>query len=167
MSHPFRTSLTCNCYFVSCSYNPLHLCSCAILSSSVEMSPNFNECSIAFKACYNTTCSSYVYRDSAHNNYASTELSFRITNAGCKSLCGTGNQYYSWKESSTTITTWVLPVLGLLVQLPFESNAFWDTIWVLARWGGRYSFSSRLVVAVYSVCLIDMNHVHQKYSPVW
>ncbi|KAL9000535.1 MAG: hypothetical protein Q9169_000828 [Polycauliona sp. 2 TL-2023] len=79
-----------------------------------------------FYKCWNTTCSQYLY---THNNSrAAYSLSSNpphplITTDGCKHFCGSGTEYYSWQESSKTITTWVLPVLGLLVQLPFESNA--------------------------------------------
>ena len=47
-----------------------------------------------------------------------TQISYR----GCKQLCGTGSDYYDWSESSSTITTWVLPVIGVLLQAPFISN---------------------------------------------
>ncbi|KAL9600718.1 MAG: hypothetical protein Q9179_003120 [Wetmoreana sp. 5 TL-2023] len=59
-----------------------------------------------------------------------------ITVQGCRVLCGTGTAYYPWKDSSNTITTWVLPIVGLLVQAPFESNKAWQTIFLLARWVG-------------------------------
>ena len=60
-----------------------------------------------------------------------------ITVEGCNSLCGSSSEYYSWKAISQTITTWVLPGIGLLLQLPFESNAFWRTIGALVRWSGN------------------------------
>jgi hypothetical protein len=63
---------------------------------------------------------------------ATTQISFN----GCETLCGTGSQLYPWGQVSSTITTWVLPVVGILVQAPFNSNAFWETIFSLARWIG-------------------------------
>lgn len=60
-----------------------------------------------------------------------------ISVQGCRILCGHGNDYYSWKDSSATITTWVLPVLGLLLQAPYESNEFRRTFWLLVRWIGN------------------------------
>lgn len=60
----------------------------------------------------------------------------QITNEGCKALCGSGNAYYPWAEISATVTTWVLPILGTLLQAPFESNAFWRTIKAINRWIG-------------------------------
>ncbi|QDS77203.1 hypothetical protein FKW77_002639 [Venturia effusa] len=62
--------------------------------------------------------------------------STQITYAGCKALCGTGNDWYPWAISSSFITTWVLPLLGNLLQAPFESNAFWRTIKLIARYLG-------------------------------
>jgi hypothetical protein len=60
----------------------------------------------------------------------------QITEAGCYAVCGHGVDYYSWSEASNTITTWLLPVLGVLLQAPFESNAFWRTMFAIARWVG-------------------------------
>jgi len=60
----------------------------------------------------------------------------QISEAGCYAVCGAGNDYYTWSQASSTITTWVLPVLGVVLQAPFESNAFWRTVFVIARWVG-------------------------------
>ncbi|KAL1586450.1 hypothetical protein WHR41_05232 [Cladosporium halotolerans] len=60
----------------------------------------------------------------------------QISTYGCRSLCGTGNDWYKWEQQASTMTTWVLPVVGILLQAPFTSNAFWETIFSLARWVG-------------------------------
>jgi hypothetical protein len=60
----------------------------------------------------------------------------QITYEGCVALCGTGNDWYPWSTSSSFITTWVLPVIGTLLQAPFESNAFWRTCKAIYRWIG-------------------------------
>jgi hypothetical protein len=60
----------------------------------------------------------------------------QITRDGCLQLCGTGTDYYSWKDVSSTLTTWILPVVGTLLQAPFESNATKRTFLALARWVG-------------------------------
>jgi hypothetical protein len=60
----------------------------------------------------------------------------QITYAGCVAVCGTGNEWYPWSQSSNTITTWILPIIGMLLQAPFESNAFWRTMLAIARWVG-------------------------------
>ncbi|KAF2095623.1 hypothetical protein NA57DRAFT_26158, partial [Rhizodiscina lignyota] len=62
--------------------------------------------------------------------------SSQITYSGCVALCGTGNNWYDWSISSSFITTWILPILGTLLQAPFESNAFWRTIQAICRWVG-------------------------------
>lgn len=59
-----------------------------------------------------------------------------ITVQGCKDFCGEGSQYYPWPDVSSTITTWVLPVIGLILQAPFESNANFGSFLALARWIG-------------------------------
>ena len=59
-----------------------------------------------------------------------------ITLEGCRALCGITPEYYDWSQASATILTWILPVIGLLLQAPFESNAFWKTLFALARWTG-------------------------------
>lgn len=60
----------------------------------------------------------------------------QISTYGCETLCGTGNDWYKWESQAQTMTTWVLPVVGILLQAPFTSNAFWETIFSLARWVG-------------------------------
>ncbi|TLD32599.1 hypothetical protein E2P81_ATG05575 [Venturia nashicola] len=60
----------------------------------------------------------------------------QISYEGCKALCGTGNDRYPWSETAQTLSTWLLPVLGMLLQAPFISNQFWNTLLVLARWLG-------------------------------
>lgn len=61
----------------------------------------------------------------------------QISYEGCLAKCGSGNDWYSWNQSSQTITTWILPIMGMLLQAPFESNAFWNTILAIARWVGN------------------------------
>jgi hypothetical protein len=60
----------------------------------------------------------------------------QITYTGCRAVCGSGSEYYPWIETSATITTWVLPILGTLLQAPFESNTFWRTVKAINRWIG-------------------------------
>jgi hypothetical protein len=60
----------------------------------------------------------------------------QITYEGCLALCGHGNDWYPWSTASGTITTWILPIIGTLLQAPFESNAFWRTFKAINRWIG-------------------------------
>lgn len=60
----------------------------------------------------------------------------QITREGCLYLCGHGADRYPWEDVSSTITTWILPVIGTLLQAPFESNAFKRTLLAITRWVG-------------------------------
>lgn len=62
--------------------------------------------------------------------------STQISRAGCLHVCGPGNDYYLWADVSQTITTWILPVVGTLLQAPFESNAAKRTVLAITRWVG-------------------------------
>jgi hypothetical protein len=63
-------------------------------------------------------------------------LNSTISLAGCHALCGTGVNILPWEDISSTITTWILPVIGTLLQAPFESNATRRTLLAVARWVG-------------------------------
>ena len=99
------------------------------------MRPDFQACGNAFLNRSGSEYSQYVYNGSVRGIFQSARPPL-ITLEGCKELCGAGIQYYPWKDSSNTITTWVLPIVGLLVQAPFESNQAWQTVLLLARWIG-------------------------------
>lgn len=60
----------------------------------------------------------------------------QISREGCLAVCGTGTAYYPWKDISSTLTTWILPVIGTLLQAPFESNATRRTVLAITRWVG-------------------------------
>jgi hypothetical protein len=60
----------------------------------------------------------------------------QITREGCRQLCGRGPDIYPWVDASSTITTWILPIIGTLLQAPFESNAFKRTVFAITRWIG-------------------------------
>lgn len=60
----------------------------------------------------------------------------QISREGCLHVCGHGNDYYLWADVSQTITTWILPVVGTLLQAPFESNAAKRTFLAITRWVG-------------------------------
>jgi hypothetical protein len=59
-----------------------------------------------------------------------------INYSGCKALCGTGSDTYSWMDIASSITTWVFPIIGILLQAPFESNKSGATLLALIRWLG-------------------------------
>jgi hypothetical protein len=60
----------------------------------------------------------------------------QISRQGCEVLCGSGADLYLWKDVSGVITTWILPVIGTLLQAPFESNATRRTLLAITRWVG-------------------------------
>ena len=101
------------------------------------MTTNFTQCRKDFLYYANNISRNYTWNGTVRGieNYNSSATKL-ITLEGCRALCHSGNQYYTWEEASGTISTWVLPIIGLLLQLPFESNAFLQTLYALARWMG-------------------------------
>ncbi|CUS13977.1 unnamed protein product, partial [Tuber aestivum] len=59
-----------------------------------------------------------------------------LTFAACEKHCGSTPAFYSWEKSSDTITTWVLPLVSLILQAPFESNNIKQTTLLVFRWVG-------------------------------
>ena len=100
------------------------------------MRPDFQACGNAFFNHSADIYSKYLYNGSVRGILQSAKPTL-ITLEGCRQLCGTGTSYYPWKDASNTITTWVLPIIGMLVQAPFESNRAWQTILALCRWSGN------------------------------
>lgn len=103
------------------------------------MRPNFTECALEFFSHSSTLYSKYIFNVSTSGLGLPDDSarSILMTWQGCRSLCGTGTDYYTWREASNTITTWVLPIIGLLVQAPYESNQAWQTVLALCRWVGN------------------------------
>lgn len=103
------------------------------------MRPNFTECGLEFLSHSSTLYSKYIFNGSTSGIGLPDDSARPIlmTWQGCRQLCGTGTDYYTWREASNTITTWVLPIIGLLVQAPFESNQAWRTVLALCRWVGN------------------------------
>lgn len=103
------------------------------------MRPNFTECGLEFFSHSTTLYSKYIFNGSTSGIGLSDNSTSPIlmTWQGCRQICGTGVEYYTWREASNTITTWVLPIIGLLVQAPFESNQAWQTVLALCRWVGN------------------------------
>ncbi|KAF2721248.1 hypothetical protein K431DRAFT_224609 [Polychaeton citri CBS 116435] len=98
---------------------------------------NFTECGIRWlqESAQNQTLID-LYGWSGPVQHIPKNTSTQISTYGCKQFCGTGTDFYPWSQSSATITTWVLPIIGLIVQAPFVSNAFWDTVFSISRWTG-------------------------------
>ena len=78
------------------------------------MSPNFAACGSQFLNHTTDLYSKYVYHGPIYDAFGGASRPAVITLQGCKELCGLGTDYYSWKDASNTITTWVLPKDDLL-----------------------------------------------------
>lgn len=98
---------------------------------------NFTACRISFEQ-NDTNLELYGYRGLALDFLEGkpTEQPNLISLQGCLTLCGTGYQRYPWSTAAGTITTWVLPLIGLILQAPFESNRFRKTFLAICRWVG-------------------------------
>jgi hypothetical protein len=94
---------------------------------------NFTECGLRYQ---NSPELIAKYNYSGPVKLISPNQSTQITYEGCLAVCGDGNDWYPWSTTSATLTTWILPILGTLLQAPFESNAFWRTIKAVGRWTG-------------------------------
>ena len=99
------------------------------------MRTNFDQCAQTFLNS-NGTYSRFAYNGSVRGIWTQNTHTKLITLQGCRELCGTGNDYYTWEQAASTISTWVLPIIGLMLQLPYESNAFFQTLYALVRWIG-------------------------------
>lgn len=76
-----------------------------------------------------------------------------ITKQGCKNICGTDPELHDWNDTSHAITTWVLPMLGLLLSAPFVSNEFRNTMRATFRWTGSSITSLKQVL-----CSLELNY---------
>lgn len=96
---------------------------------------NFTACGILFE--HNATnFKLYSYHGPTPDLLGGQGRPTLITFQGCLILCGTGYQRYPWPTAAATITTWVLPLIGLILQAPFESNQFRSTLLATCRWLG-------------------------------
>lgn len=90
------------------------------------MSPNFTACAETWRNAPPGTYDNYTYYGPVQGIFKDPNARPQlITVQGCHQLCGSGNEYYPWTQQSATISTWVLPIIGLLLQAPYDSNAFW------------------------------------------
>ncbi|KAJ4292476.1 hypothetical protein N0V90_009138 [Kalmusia sp. IMI 367209] len=126
------------------------------------MRANFNECAAKYSA--NTTEGEHLRSLYGwHGPLLGIKYSpnTQITREGCIALCGSGPDLYRWEDVSQTITTWILPVVGTLLQAPFESNAFRRTLLAITRWVGSPIVSLSYVlwnikVSAKAALMVDM-----------
>jgi hypothetical protein len=98
------------------------------------MRTNFTACAKTFKA--NTTLQQLYPWHGSLIGIWEPDPTTQISLKGCLRVCGTGTDLYPWKDVSGVITTWILPVIGTLLQAPFESNATRRTLLAITRWVG-------------------------------
>ena len=72
------------------------------------------------------------------------------------------------KDAANTITTWVLPIIGLIVQAPWESNQARETILALFRYmGSPISVLSYVLwnikVSGKAALIVDMSVKYDEY----
>ncbi|KAF2837874.1 hypothetical protein M501DRAFT_995116 [Patellaria atrata CBS 101060] len=96
---------------------------------------NFTECGLRYMS-NQTLIDKYGWTGVNETEGIPYNRSSQITTQGCYELCGSDNDFYDWQDIAATITTWILPILGILLQAPFESNAFRRTILATSRWIG-------------------------------
>ncbi|KAF2816347.1 uncharacterized protein BDZ99DRAFT_407064 [Mytilinidion resinicola] len=97
------------------------------------MRTNLTECGIRYMSNPEL---SWIYGYNGTTRGIPRNFSTQATFEGCEALCGHGTDFYPWATSSATITTWILPVIGMILQAPFESNAFRRTMLAILRWLG-------------------------------
>ncbi|KAF2275213.1 uncharacterized protein EI97DRAFT_400707 [Westerdykella ornata] len=136
------------------------------------MRANFTQCRLEFSA--NTTEGEELRAKWGwHGPIVGIERNnfTQISKAGCLHLCGPGRDYYPWEDVSSTITTWILPVIGTLLQAPFESNAARRTLQAITRWVGSPIASLSYVlwsikVSAKAALMVDMS-VKYDETPDW
>ncbi|KAG8530468.1 uncharacterized protein KY384_004971 [Bacidia gigantensis] len=74
----------------------------------------------------------------------------------------------SRKDAANTITTWVLPIIGLIVQAPWESNQAWETTLAFFRYlGSPISVLSYILwnikVQGKAALMVDMSTKYHEY----
>lgn len=115
------------------------------------MKPNFTACGELFLNNSDTLYSNYTYNGSVRGIFAhhSARPVF-ITVQGCKHLCGDGIEYYSWRDASTTVTTWVslnfnyYPCLLGLMNWMGSLNSFYRCCPSWVSYSRRHSRATRI-----------------------
>lgn len=89
------------------------------------MGPNFTKCAQLFLG-NKSLSDQYGWKGRVW--YVNANASTQISLEGCLTLCGEGADYYPWAQIASTITTWILPIIGIILQASFESNQLWATV---------------------------------------
>jgi len=89
-----------------------------------------------------------------HFRYDNTRRPLLVTTDGCIKECGQSPDIHSVNDAFQVLTTWVLPMLALVAQLPFESLSKYkrQNLWALMAWIG--SPATTLAATIWNIYVI-------------
>ena len=90
--------------------------------SSLVAAANFTQCLGDFRNESNTTIGGVDSR----GRPTSPEAAFGLTYKTCTAKCGSDAESFRWKEFAQLFSSWLLPWLALISQLPFGSGNYAD-----------------------------------------
>ena len=86
-------------------------------TSLVTAGTNFTQCLEIFKANPNATGGV-----DSHGGDVSAADAVELKYETCTQLCGAASESFSWREFAQLFSSWLLPWLALISQLPFGSG---------------------------------------------
>ncbi|KAG0696732.1 hypothetical protein DFH29DRAFT_1004329 [Suillus ampliporus] len=89
---------------------------------------NFTQCLIGIVANANATHNFTGLLNGDGNPISNASDATSISYSLCTSICGTGQQPFQWSVFSQGFTTWLLPNLALISQLPFGAQYRLDNL---------------------------------------
>lgn len=166
--HTFRESRSQNRIWrlkKSFSRSVLYLFS---LSIYVTMRLDFATCASEFLNDSVDVFNNYVYQESVQEILVNVAKLMFMTVQECKQWCETDVDYYFWKDASNTITSWLLLICELLLQVSYESNKNWVIFLVLNRWIENFIVSLSYLfwnIKIIDKCalMIDMITRYEEY----
>ena len=122
---------------------------------------NLTSCGIRWMESNDSYRSDHGYNGPIFGVVRERDRPYLIPVSLCNEFCGRGTAYYQPIDVINTVTTWILPVMGLLLQAPYESNQFRRTLKAMLRWLGSPISSTTCVlwnIKALSKCalLVDM-----------
>ena len=93
-----------------------------LLFSSFVAAANFTQCLENFRNESNTTIGGVDSR----GDPTSPAEAIGLTYETCTAKCGSGAESFRWREFAQLFSSWLLPWLALISQLPFNSGNYAD-----------------------------------------
>ena len=90
--------------------------------SSFVAAVNFTQCLEEFRQEPDTTSGGVDYR----GHQTSPANAVGLTYKTCTARCGVGAEIFTWRGFAQLFSSWLLPWLALLSQLPFGSGTYAD-----------------------------------------